>query len=183
LASLGASGSGGSGADSDAYAVGDRIEALYKGKGKKYYKGKVTRVNRDGTYDLEFDDGDKDLGALAKNMRRAGSATITARSPSRGGLASLEEVSGESDDAFAVGDRIEALYKGKGTRYYKGKVTRVNRDGTYDLEYDDGDKDLGALAKNIRRLNSGGVHTASRPSGRPSHGVCLPCPSEPQLCR
>ena len=47
-------------------------------------------------------------------------------------------------------------YKGRGTKWFKGVISRDNRDGTYDLTYDDGDKDFGALTANIRSLDGGG---------------------------
>ena len=56
-------------------------------------------------------------------------------------------------------------YKGKGTKWFKGVVSRDNRDGTYDLTYDDGDKDFGALATNIRSLDGGGGGSPGRGSG------------------
>ena len=40
------------------YQKGDRVEAKLKGW-TKYYKGKITRENRDGTYDILFDDGER----------------------------------------------------------------------------------------------------------------------------
>ena len=37
--------------------------------------------------------------------------------------------------------KVEADYKGKG--YYPGRIKRDNRDGTYDINYDDGEKEIG----------------------------------------
>jgi hypothetical protein len=55
---------------------------------------------------------------------------------------------------FSEGDKIEALYKGRGTKWFKGSISRVNHDGTYDIRYDDGDIDRDALASNIRLLEN-----------------------------
>ena len=41
----------------------------YKGRGKKY-PGRIRHVNRDGTYDVDFDDGDKDTGVPASCIDR-----------------------------------------------------------------------------------------------------------------
>merc|ERR1712072_1281397 len=41
--------------------------------------------------------------------------------------------------SLKVGARVKANYKGKG-RFYFGKIAHVNRDGTYSIHYDDGDK-------------------------------------------
>jgi ribosomal protein L27 len=129
------------------YREGDKVEALYRGKGTRYYSGVVTKVNRDGTCDLLFDDGDTNLGALASHMRMIGGAKDDdlRKSPTR----DLGRSRDEGPD-YREGDKIEGLYRGKGSKWYKGQVARVNRDGTFDLLYDDGDKDLGALASNMR---------------------------------
>jgi len=47
------------------------------------------------------------------------------------------------------GDKIEADYLGKG-RYYPGKISRDRRDGTYDVDYDDGEKETRVDEKLIR---------------------------------
>lgn len=38
------------------------------------------------------------------------------------------------------GTAVEARYRG-GSRYYPGKISRDNRNGTYDIDYDDGEKE------------------------------------------
>ena len=47
--------------------------------------------------------------------------------------------------------KVEADYKGKG-KYYKGKITRVRQDGTFDIKYDDGDVEFGKRESEIRSL-------------------------------
>ena len=49
---------------------------------------------------------------------------------------------GSKHDEFEEGDKVEALYKGKGTKWFSGVVKRVNRDGTYEIRYDDGDNEV-----------------------------------------
>ena len=51
-------------------------------------------------------------------------------------------LSSHQDDMFEEGDKVEALYKGKGTKWFSGVVKRVNRDGTYEIRYDDGDNEV-----------------------------------------
>ena len=51
-------------------------------------------------------------------------------------------ISTREDDEFEEGDKVEALYKGKGTKWFSGVVKRVNRDGTYEIRYDDGDNEV-----------------------------------------
>ena len=50
---------------------GDRVEARYRGK-SKWYKGKVTRVNSDDTYDIEYDDGDTERRVRKSLVRKIG---------------------------------------------------------------------------------------------------------------
>ena len=57
--------------------------------------------------------------------------------------------------------KVEARFRGK-TRYYPGKISRDNRDGTYDISYDDGDRETGDGSQDLvpearpRKRNSGG---------------------------
>ena len=58
---------------------------------------------------------------------------------------------------LVTGDRVEAKYKGKGTKFYPGKVTNVTPGiggaaSTFSLLYDDGDTEEGGKSENIRRI-------------------------------
>ena len=118
---------------------GDKVEADYKGKGR-YYPGKITRDRRDGSYDIDYDDGEKETRVDEKLIRLIG-----------GGSASGESKSSSSGGRLEEGDKVEADYKGKG-RYYPGKITRDRRDGSYDIDYDDGEKETRVDEKLIRPL-------------------------------
>ena len=50
-------------------------------------------------------------------------------------------------------DQVEAKCDGW-TRYYKGKITRENRDGTYDILFDDGERKSKVNAKLIKSLET-----------------------------
>ena len=52
---------------------------------------------------------------------------------------------------FEVGMKVEANYNGKG-KYYKGKITRVNPNGTYNIKYRDDDTESDKGADMIRSL-------------------------------
>ena len=103
--------------ESNDFTEGDKVEALYKGKGTKWFSGKISRVNRDGTYDIRYDDGDSEAGALKSSLRRHPDA-----SPAK---VSLRE-----------GMPVEARFRGK-ERYYPGVIRRENRDGSFDIDYND----------------------------------------------
>ena len=55
--------------------------------------------------------------------------------------------------SISKGDRVEAKLKGW-TKYYKGKITRENRDGTYDILFDDGERKSKVDAKLIKSLET-----------------------------
>merc|ERR1712178_424007 len=62
----------------------------------------------------------------------------------------------DSDDdevSISKGDRVAAKLKGW-TKYYKGKITRENRDGTYDILFDDGERKSKVDAKLIKSLET-----------------------------
>ena len=53
--------------ENDPY-VGQRCTAQFKGKGK-YYPAKISKVNNDGTVNVDFDDGDKDRYVDMKSVK------------------------------------------------------------------------------------------------------------------
>ena len=57
----------------------------------------------------------------------------------------------DQEQDYREGDKIEARYRGGG-RYYPGKIAYDNRNGTYDIDYDDGEKERRVESKLIRRL-------------------------------
>ena len=54
-----------------------------------------------------------------------------------------------SSDRLKEGALVEARYRGR-SRYYPGKITRERRDGTFDIDYDDGEKETGVSRDLIR---------------------------------
>jgi predicted MarR family transcription regulator len=125
---------------------GDNIEARYRGR-ERWFAGTVKRANRDGTYDINYDDGERELSVAAELVRLIGSAS----SSSRAAAAAV---------VFREGDKIEARYKGR-ERYFPGVVRRVNRDDTYDINYDDGERELGVAANLIRVTGSSSSKTVA----------------------
>ncbi|DAZ98959.1 TPA: hypothetical protein N0F65_000491 [Lagenidium giganteum] len=106
-------------------AVGDIVQARYKG-GKKLYKGEIKRVRSDGTYDIEYEDGDVET--------RVDPAMITADD----NVGQDSDMEASSKKRISAGDAVQARYKG-GKKLYHGKVLRVHSDGTLDIQYEDGD--------------------------------------------
>ena len=108
---------------------GDRVEAKLKGW-TKYYKGKITRENRDGTYDILFDDGERKSkvdAKLIKSLETKRKKDEEKKTKRGGGSDSDDDEDNDSDDddddvSISKGDRVEAKLKGW-TKYYKGKIT------------------------------------------------------------
>ena len=111
---------------------GVKVEVNYKGKGR-WYPGRILRVRENGTYDVEFEDGDREMNIEEYNIRLLGEETRRSYNNRR----------------IVEGMRIEGNYRGKG-RWYPGKIARIRANGTYDINYDDGERELGIDINNIR---------------------------------
>merc|ERR1719487_1330630 len=122
-----------------------KVKANYKGKGKMF-GGTIKRDNRDGTYDISYDDGDREMGVRE--------ADIEAQDGGGGGVGKLRE-----------GLLVEARYRGK-SKYYPGRISRDRGDGSYDIDYDDGEKETRVPEELIRSIESGGGGRDSSPSRR-----------------
>ena len=118
---------------------GDRVEAKCTGW-TRYFKGEITRVNSDDTYNIRFDDGERKRRVRKDQVRsldgdRDRDRDRRSSSPSR----------------LRRGDKVEAKVAGW-TKYYKGEITRVNSDDTYDIKFDDGERKRGVYKDQIRSL-------------------------------
>eukprot|EP00759_Apiculatamorpha_spiralis_P005705 PhF_6_TR13403/c0_g1_i1/m.21323/K10590/TRIP12; E3 ubiquitin-protein ligase TRIP12 len=73
---------------------------------------------------------------------------------------------------LSVGTVMEATWKG-GSRYYQGKIANVNPDGTYAIQFDDGDFEPNAQPATIRMVGSGSPTSPAPPPAPPA----LNCPN------
>ena len=140
------------------YKVGDKVEGNFLGEGT-YYKGNISKVNADGTYNIKYTDGsgDTESNVSAKMIRKptvkpdaaattvkpdAAATTVkpdaaaTTVKPDAAATTTEKPTSG----AYKVGDKVEGNFQGEGT-YYKGNISKVNADGTYNIKYTDGSGD------------------------------------------
>lgn len=51
------------------YALGDTVQAKYRGAGRALYAGVITAVNVDGTYDVDYKDGTSQAKVLSRDIR------------------------------------------------------------------------------------------------------------------
>ena len=109
------------------FSVGDRVEARYRGK-SKFYPGNIGKVRAEG-YDIDYDDGEKEYNVKEEFIRKVGESSHVNQP--------------EQEDVvlakFAVGEEVEARYRGK-DKHYPGVIAKVRKEG-YDVDYDDGEKE------------------------------------------
>lgn len=130
------------------YKAGDKVEALWK-SGRTFYKGTVSIVNADGTYNINYDDGDKESNVKEDNMKIAVVAPIS--------TTTTVTTTTTATPKYKVGDKVEALWKE--SSYFKGTVAMVNTDGTYNINYNDGDKESNVKEMNIKALATNPIMT------------------------
>jgi len=117
------------------WEVGDKVESNYKGRGK-WYAGKIKRIRLDGSYDIDYDDGEYERAIDADLVRGREESKLSSTSKSR----------------IEVGSKVEANYRGKG-KYYPARVNRDRGDGTFDIDYDDGEREM-RVPEDMIRLKS-----------------------------
>ncbi|CAM9362982.1 unnamed protein product, partial [Ascophyllum nodosum] len=103
--------------------TGMAIEARYKGR-SRYYSGRISRVHRNGTCDIDYDDGEQEHVVEPHLIR------VVERERNEG--------LGNAHTNLQEGMEVEARYRGR-SRFYPGRISRVHRDGTCDIDYDDGE--------------------------------------------
>lgn len=111
--------------------IGERVDALHRHTGK-YFQAKIAAHNADGTYDVVYEDGEKESEVPTKLVQSIESA-LTSK--------------------LVMGHRVEARYKGKLNRY-PGVVAKCNPDGTFDIDYDDGEKESNVQRHMIKSLEN-----------------------------
>eukprot|EP01032_Pedospumella_encystans_P018952 gene18952-21560_t len=149
---------------------GDKVEGNYRGKGK-WYTGRISRVNADGTYNVDYDDGEQETrleGTLVRPLGGVSTGGGIGRSPVRPAPELVRVVGGavvrtarsRSPERITEGAKVEGNYRGKG-KWYTGRISRVNADGTYNVDYDDGEKET-RLEASLVRLIGGAAATPGR---------------------
>ena len=128
---------------------GDKVKAKYRNKGQ-FYTGVITSVRDDGTYDIDYDDGESDKRINAENIQSQEETNDDRRTATK---TSLRE-----------GDKVEARYRGR-SKFYPGRISRDRGDGTFDVDYDDGEKETRVEESMIRSLEAG-PSSPSRDAGR-----------------
>ena len=133
------------------FIEGQQIEANYRGRGR-WFPGRISGINRDGTYNIDYDDGEIERFIGELNIRVKD--TYSYSSPSRGYNESRRRDYNDSrygDISLEEGMKVEANYKGNG-KWYPGIISRKRLNGTFDIDYEDGEKELNVDSYKIRIL-------------------------------
>merc|ERR1712146_88520 len=128
--------------------VETEVEARYRG-GRQWLKGKIVKCNSNDTFQVLYDNGKKEKFVKREYIRRLEDDSGSDNSDSD----SSDSDSEDEDDSISVGDHVEARFGGR-KKWYKATVMRENRDGTYDLKYDDGDRERSVKRDLIRKLDN-----------------------------
>eukprot|EP00448_Togula_jolla_P005954 CAMPEP_0170610184 /NCGR_PEP_ID=MMETSP0224-20130122/22518_1 /TAXON_ID=285029 /ORGANISM="Togula jolla, Strain CCCM 725" /LENGTH=324 /DNA_ID=CAMNT_0010935531 /DNA_START=80 /DNA_END=1054 /DNA_ORIENTATION=+ len=148
-----------------AFAVGDVVEAIFVDDGE-WYPGKVVKDNRDGTFDVAWDDpdGGPEISACTANEMEK----VVARTPLKDLIPGTKvvgtvknvapfgvfiDINAETDGLlhntkiripepktgpYKVADEVEAVYPDS-DEWYPAKVKRRKRDGTFEVTWDEPD--------------------------------------------
>lgn len=114
------------------FTIGTLIEARYRGRGR-FYPGRIKNINDNGTFNIEYDDGEKEFNVSRDFIRHREQPSPT--------------------NTFTIDEPVEARFRGRG-RYFPGRIQRIGENGTYDIRYDDADVELNVAAEFIRRRDS-----------------------------
>ena len=133
--------------------IGTKVEVRFA-KSRRL-SGTIARVNDDETCDVDLDSGEKEKGVplvlirnIVDSVSNDDAAVLSKRE------ASEININSSNDDRnfLSIGDRVEAKFRGRGSRYYLGTIKNVSG-GKYDIDYDDGDQDRKLSAEHVRKLD------------------------------
>ena len=83
----------------------------------RYYPGKISRDRGEDTYDIDYDDGERETRVAKRLIKKKGGS----RSPSPKRGRKLRE-----------GAKVQCRYRGR-SKFYPGRIERDRGDGTYDI--------------------------------------------------
>jgi signal recognition particle receptor subunit beta len=138
--------------------VGAPVSVNYHKSGN-FYSGKVSAVNTDnGTYDVTYDDGDsekkvKPAMIVALSPEDGKPLPVVVASPAGSAAPSAQSLPVPTGPSVAVGSRVEVKYRGGTGNWYKGKVGSLNGGATFNVDYDDGEKEAGVKLEHLKLLD------------------------------
>lgn len=125
----------------DEVVVGQKVQVREIGKNKPRM-ATITAVHSDGTVDVKYSTGDKRRNLAPDLVHAIAELSIDDSDADRTKGASLFDQTRveTSKHGLTVGDRVEARWAGQNS-LFPGVIAKVNRDGSFDVAYDDGEKE------------------------------------------
>lgn len=124
---------------SSPYKIGDIIEARYK-NGFNWFRGEITFANKDGSYDIQYEDGDTEEFVQVDNIRSTFKKCNS--------IISKFYEGNDTSGYIKIGTIVEVKFEGR-DRWFIGVISSLNEIGTYNIIYDNGRKE----AFNIKRTS------------------------------
>jgi hypothetical protein len=118
---------------------GESVESRYGGQ-DEWHSCEVDQVNGDGSYDLLYDDGARELQVRRYRIRR------------------------KSDEARAVfehHEEVDVRHRGRGGKLCPARIVSANGDGTYEIAYADGDQEQRVAAEMVFGLYKSDIRVVS----------------------
>jgi len=116
---------------------------------RRYYPGTVVRVRSNGTYDILYDDGEKEVGIYKEMIRAAAGGPA---SPKKNNARANFDSSAD-DGGFRMGQACEAKYRGD--EWLPGVIKMARPGDVYDVTFDNG-KFESRIRKELVREKRGG---------------------------
>jgi hypothetical protein len=114
-----------------AFKVGDVVAGNWRKKGR-FYNGVITYVHLSGNYNIQYDDGDIEGNIPKEDVRQCEPLYERQRTQ-------MLPESTFRGARWKTGCTVQAKYNNRGKKYYPGTVTYVDKNGTYNIQYLDGD--------------------------------------------
>ena len=127
-------------------------------------------MNRDGTYDVRYDDGDEERRVESRMIRKLGGSSSPTKRTNKDSDA---EVGSGAADGLVAGAKVEAKFGGRG-KFYPGTIEATNPDGTFAILFDDGDKEPKALREHVKLV---GAPSTPAPAAAPATPAAAPASS------
>jgi hypothetical protein len=147
------------------YSMGDSVMATHDDWSEIYYPGHIAGFNVDGTYAVQFLDGDFSPSVSIKHLRREdqyGKNQLSIRN-----MRKNQNIS-DTIIEFVPGEAILATHSNWDNGYFPGRVEKLNNDGTYVIHFHDGD-----IAYNVEPNHIKGIpfQRKDRVMGKEDHWV------------
>jgi len=116
----------------EVFAIDERVDVRWR-KGERWYSGRVSFIAANGTYSIEYDDGDRESGVTAEYMQRHRRPPVV---------------------RYQQDERVEARWRRRNV-YFPGRVVAIYENlEAYDIVYDDGDIEFRVSYELMRKVNA-----------------------------